>query len=121
MIVLTLLVGNRYLVANEILVCISLIIMLTDDLMMKNSEEMIEDFSKINYLKKHIEDYSMMEDRDMEHVTLWGKYIAYAVSFGCADKICKRLNGLYIDDDMLEILDDKIVKDYISIDYKYFL
>ena len=94
MIIITLLVGNKYLVADEILICISLIIMLTDDLMIKNSVKMIEDFSKINCLKKHIEDYSMMEDRDIEHVTLWGKYLAYAVSFGNGRTLIKREKGV---------------------------
>ena len=35
--------GNRYLIADEILICIALIIMLTDNLMLKNSVNMIED------------------------------------------------------------------------------
>ena len=53
-----------------------MIIMLTDNLMMKNSVKMIEDYSKINSFKDKLEDYTMMEDRDIEQVKLWGKYLA---------------------------------------------
>jgi uncharacterized membrane protein len=112
--------ANRYIVADEILLCISLIIMLTDNLMLKNSVKMIEDYSKINGLKQKIENYTMMEDRDIEQVTLWGKYLAYSVSFGIADKICKRIKGLYVDDDLLNIINDKKMLDYIFSNYSFF-
>lgn len=112
--------ANRYIVADEILLCISLIIMLTDNLMLKNSVKMIEDYSKINGLKQKIENYTMMEDRDIEQVTLWGKYLAYSVSFGIADKICKRIKGLYVDDDLLDIINNKKMIDYIFSDYSLF-
>ena len=58
--------ANRYLIADEILICIAIVIMLTDNLMLQNSVTMIEDYSKLNGLKDKIEDYSMMEDRDIE-------------------------------------------------------
>lgn len=112
--------ANRYIIADEILLCISLIIMLTDNLMLKNSVKMIEDYSKINGLKQKIENYTMMEDRDIEQVTLWGKYLAYSVSFGIADKICKRIKGLYVDDDLLNIINDKKMLDYIFSNYSFF-
>ena len=123
LIIITAIIGdprNNYIIADEILICISLIIMLTDNLMMRNSVKMIEDFSKINSFKDKIEEYSMMEDRDIEQVTLWEKYLAYAVSFGIAKKICKRIKGLSLDDDLLGLLNDEDLLQYISSDYSFF-
>ena len=112
--------ANKYIIADEVLICISLIIMLTDNLMMKNSIRMIEDFSKINCFKDKIENYTMMEDRDIEQVTIWGKYLAYAVSFGIADKIRKRIKDLSLDDDLLELLNNEDILEYIMTDYSFF-
>ena len=112
--------ANKYIIADEVLICISLIIMLTDNLMMKNSIRMIEDFSKINCFKDKIENYTMMEDRDIEQVTIWGKYLAYAVSFGIADKIRKRIKNLSLDDDLLELLNNEDILEYIMTDYSFF-
>ena len=112
--------ANRYIIADEVLICISLIIMLTDNLMMKNSIKMIEDFSKINCFKDKIENYTMMEDRDIEQVTIWGKYLAYSVSFGIANKIRKRIKDLSLDDDLLELLNNENILEYIMTDYSFF-
>ena len=112
--------GNRYLIADEILICIAMIIMLTDNLMLKNKVNMIEDYSKINALKDKIDNYTMMEDRDIEQVTLWGKYLSYAVSFGIANKIVKRIKDLYIDNDLLYLIYNSNINDYIISDYYYF-
>ena len=111
---------NRYMIADEVLICISLIIMLTDNLMMKNSVKMIEDFSKINSFKEKIENYTMMEDRDIEQVNLWGKYLAYAVSFGIASKLNERMKELSLNDDLLSLLNDKDFSDYILTGYRSF-
>ena len=110
----------KYIVADEILICIATILILTDNLMLKNNAIMIEDFSKLNTLKDKIEDYSMMEDRDIEQVVLWEQYLSYAVSFGIADKIMKRIKGLYIDDDLTSLLNNDTFSEFIRSDYYMF-
>lgn len=112
--------GNRYIIADEVLLCISLIIMLTDNLMLKNSIKTMEDYSKMNSLKEKIENCTLMDDRDIEQITLWGTYLAYAVSFGIADKISKRIKNLYLDDDLLNLLNDTKIMDYLLSDYSFF-
>lgn len=47
--------------------------MLTDNLMLKNDAIMIEDYSKLNTLKKKIEDYTLLKDKNIEYVQLWEK------------------------------------------------
>ena len=108
----------KYLVADEILICISTIILLTDNLMLKNNPSMLEDYNRLNLLKNKIKNYSMMEDRDIEQVVLWGKYLAYAVSFGIADKLLSRIKGLHLDDDLLNMAYE--MEKFIISDYYYF-
>ncbi len=110
----------RYLIVDEILICIGTILILTDNLMLKNSVTMIEDYSKLNSLKTKIEEYSLMEDRDIEYITLWEKYLAYAVSFGIANKIVKRIKGLHLDDDLEKIVNSANISNFITSDYYYF-
>ena len=111
--------GNRYIIADEILICTALLIMLTDNLMLKNRVDMIEDYCRVNELKEKIENYTMMEDRDIEQVVLWGKYLSYAVSFGNANKTTKRIQSLHIDDDILNLMNNNIGQ-YVFSDYSLF-
>ncbi len=111
---------HKYIVADEILICIATIIILTDNLMMKNNPIMIEDYSKLNMLKNKIEEYTLMEDRDIEQVVLWEKYLSYAVSFGIANKIMKRIKGLNLDDDLLSFIYNNQMIDFITSDYYLF-
>ena len=110
----------KYLIADEILICIATIILLTDNLMLKHSVIMVEDYSKLNLLKEKIEDYSLMEDRDIEQITLWGKYLSYSVSFGISSKIIKRIKGLHLDDDLLELVESKNFSRHMSNGYYHF-
>lgn len=110
----------KYIVVDEILICIATILVLTDNLMLKNSVIMIEDFSKLNALKDKIEDYSIMKDRDVEQVILWEQYLSYAVSFGIAEKIMKRIKGLYIDDDLTSLINNNLFYNFVTSDYYMF-
>ncbi len=119
---ITLLFGEsiRFLIIDELLISISLIIMLTDNLMLKNEAVMIEDFSRLNMIKDKLEDDTLFKDRDVEQVTLWEKYLAYAVAFGVADKIIKRIKEINIDDDLEKILESKMIFDDITTGYYNF-
>jgi uncharacterized membrane protein len=110
--------SQKYIIADEFLICIATILILTDNLMLKNNAIMIEDYSKLNTLKYKIQNYSMMEDRDIEQITLWERYLSYAVSFGLANKIMKRIKGLDLDDDLLDVMNS--IEDFIISDYYIF-
>lgn len=112
---------EKYLIADEFLICIATILILTDNLMMKNDVMMIEDFSKLNSLKYKIETSTLMSTRDVEEIVLWEKYLAYSVSFGITKKIYSRIKGLEIDDDLFELINNKdFYKTFIYSDYYYF-
>ncbi len=108
------LADDKYLIADELLLCIATILVLTDNLMLKNKVTAIEDFSKLNALKDYIEEYSLLEEKDVEQVTLWGKYLAYAVSFGVSEKIIKRIKELHLDDDIEGLLNNEFFSNVLS-------
>ena len=112
--------SNKYIVSDEVLMCIATILILTDNLMLKNNVMMIEDYSKLNTLKYKIESYSIMEDKDIEQIVLWEKYLSYAVSFGVANTITKRIKGLYLDDDLNNLIKNDVFSEFITSDYYYF-
>lgn len=93
----------KYLIAPEALICILTIILLTDNLMLKHDPSMLEDYNKLNFFKNKIKNYSIMEDKDIEQVVLWGKYLGYAVSFGIADKLLNKIKNLNLDDDLINL------------------
>lgn len=110
----------RGLVLDELLITIALIICLTDNLMLKNSERMAEDFSKLNALRDKIKDYTLSNERDIEQIFLWDQYLAYAVAFGVADKIMERIDSMSIDDDLTKMIFSVEFSDIIYSDYTYF-
>ena len=40
-------------------------------------------------LKKFLQDFSNMDKRELPEVTLWEKYLVYALPLGCAKKLAK--------------------------------
>lgn len=110
----------KFLVADEILLCIATILVLTDNLMLKNDAIMIEDYSKLNTLKKKIEDYTLIKERGIEYIELWEKYLSYAVSFGISDKIINCMKGLNIDDDLEKLVSSDFMDTYLTTNYYYF-
>ena len=102
------------------LIGIAVLIVLTDNLMLKNNDEILEDYSRLNLLKDKLDDYSLLDEKNIEHLELWGKYLCYAVSFGIGEKIIKKLKGLYIDDDLMKLVESSKMIEYISTDFYMF-
>lgn len=50
-----------------------------------------EQFAKWNGLKKFMNDFGSMDTKDLPEIYLWEKYLVYAVSLGCADKLAKTM------------------------------
>lgn len=65
------------------------------------------EFIKIYGLKKYIQDYSLIKNRDLESVIIWDKYLAYAVAFNIPNKVMKQFNeGLLNANIMLQKIDN---------------
>lgn len=46
-------------------------------------------------LKKYMEDFSMLDKREVPEVIIWEKFLVYATVFGIADKVLKQLKIVY--------------------------
>ena len=46
-------------------------------------------------LKRYMEDFSMMDEKEVPELVLWEKYLVYATTFGIADKVLKQLKVKY--------------------------
>lgn len=46
-------------------------------------------------LKKYMEDFSMLDKREVPELVIWEKYLVYATAFGIADKVIKQLKMIY--------------------------
>ena len=46
-------------------------------------------------LKKYMEEFSLLNEREVPELVLWEKYLVYATAFGIADKVLKQLKVVY--------------------------
>lgn len=46
-------------------------------------------------LKKYMEEFSLLKDKEVPHLVLWEKYLVYATVFGIADKVISQLKIVY--------------------------
>ncbi len=46
-------------------------------------------------LKKYMEDFSLLNEREVPELVLWEKYLVYATAFGIADKVLEQLKVRY--------------------------
>ena len=69
-----------------------------------------EERRKILELKKYIEEYSIMEERNLQDTVLWDKYLAYATAFGIPNKVTKKVYEEYMNANILLQTIEKIIK-----------
>ena len=92
---------SKYLIFDELLIGIMFLIIKTDHLMLKNDKKILEDYYHIRYIKDKIEEYSLLDEKDIEHIVLWEQYLTYSISFGNSDKISDKMKKVYHDDKMI--------------------
>ena len=93
---------------------ISLLIVLTSNVSLKNDLTTMADYSALNTLKNKIENYSLFQDREIKEIILWGKYLVYSISFGISIESKKQFQDL---DNMRiykELLDDREMVKYFK-------
>ncbi len=57
----------------------------------KRTKKGNEEFVKWKALKNFMKDFSIIDKRELPEVSLWGKYLVYAVTLGCADTLAKSM------------------------------
>ena len=55
----------------------------------------VDEYAKWKGLKKYMEDFSMLDKREIPEIVIWEKFLVYATVFGIADKVLKQLKTVY--------------------------
>lgn len=55
----------------------------------------VDEQEKWKGLKKYMQDFSMLDRREIPELAIWEKYLVYATAFGIADKVLKQLKIVY--------------------------
>lgn len=55
----------------------------------------VDEKEEWNGLKKYMEEFSMIDKREVPELIIWEKYLVYATAFGIADKVIKQLKIVY--------------------------
>ena len=67
-------------------------------------------------LKKFLEDFTMIDEREIKEVSIWDSYLVYATLFGVSDKVIKQMKKVYPQ----ELIDQQQVNiDYLERSYIY--
>ena len=65
-------------------------------------------------LKKFLEDFSLIDEREIKELTIWDSYLVYAALFGVADKVLKQMKKVY----PKELIDqNKVSMEYLERSY----
>ena len=59
------------------------------------SQKGLDEQTKLNGLKRFMDDFSTMDQREVPELVLWEKYMVYATIFGNADKVLEQLKVKY--------------------------
>ena len=55
----------------------------------------VDEHEKWKGLKKYMEEFSLLNEREVPDLVLWEKFLVYATAFGIADKVIKQLKIVY--------------------------
>ncbi len=55
----------------------------------------VNEQEKWQALKRYMDDFSMLDEREVPELVIWEKYLIYATAFGIADKVIKQLKIRY--------------------------
>lgn len=55
-------------------------------------------------LKKYMEDFSLLKEREVPELVIWEKYLVYATAFGISEKVLKQLKIVYPTIDQTDML-----------------
>ncbi len=76
-----------------------------------------EEKAKWKGLAKFMQEYSMLDERDVLSLVVWEKYLIYATAFGIADKVIEQMKSKYPEVFIKEKWDDETMKDNYPIIY----
>ena len=82
-----------------IILCIANIVSISMELNKINvyTGKGIDEAEKWKGLKKYMEEFSLIKEKEVPEIILWEKFLVYATAFGIADKVLKQLKIVYPD------------------------
>ena len=66
------------------------------------TQEGVDEQDKWEPFKKYMEDFSLLNEKDIPDLVLWEKFLVYATAFGISEKVIKGLKVVYPDYDNLD-------------------
>ena len=78
------------------------------------TDEGREEYAKWHGLRNFLLDFSKINDREIQDIVLWEKYLVYATALGVGDKILKQIK---LKIEQLDNIDYSLLSDMVSIDY----
>ena len=97
---------SRLIFIGVISIILAIIALLYFLMFTKRTQKGNEQYLKWKALKNFMEDFGTMDKKDLPELVLWEKYLVYAVSLGCADKLAKTMElriAEFNDMDMIDI------------------
>ena len=61
------------------------------------TQEGIDEIAKWKGLKKYMEEFSLLDKREVPEIAIWERFLVFATAFGIADKVLKQLKIVYPD------------------------
>ena len=61
------------------------------------TQQGIDEIEKWRGLKKYMEEFSLLNEKEVPEIAIWEKFLVYATAFGIADKVLKQLKVVYPD------------------------
>lgn len=68
------------------------------------TQEGVDSKEKWKALCKYMEDFSLLNEKEVPAITVWEKYLVYATVFGIADKVLAQLKTIYPNIDEMDTL-----------------
>lgn len=95
---------NKYICLDIFMIGISILIVRTDNLMTKHNEEIMRDYCALKEIKNRIEEYTLIEEKDIHYIKIWEEYLVYAIAFGIPVEIIDKLKDTSQEDEDIEHL-----------------
>ena len=101
---------------NGIIIISALISLVYFALFTKRNKEANLEYINWIGLKKFMEDFGRMDTKELPEIVLWEKYLVYAVTLGCADKLAKDME---IKANELQEFNNNILTNYTFAYYRF--
>lgn len=80
---------DTYLVYDVLIIGMAFLVIQTDDYMLKHKPKILLDYCNLKRIENKIQDYSLMKEKNIEHIKLWDMYYPYSVALGIPIEVDK--------------------------------